>query len=155
MKKTQTAIALALLMLFSGYASAEDKLKPYVDRAKGFLSSFSSAAGESFYGLFPYLEKSVNENMNFLDRLVPAFKEYHWVFYLAVAFIVLATLSKLWENARHYVLNSVGGIILLLILIHVLGVEIEVTVWVLLFTALFGIPGVLFVVVMHYAGIVI
>ena len=152
MKKNPSAATL-LMFLLSGYACAEDKLKPYVDLVGGFFSNVGSFIGRFFYGLFPSLERSVNQNMTFLDGLLPAFKEYHWIFYLALAFFVLAILSKVWENARRYVMNSIGGIILLLILIHLFGVEIEVTVWVLLLTALFGIPGVLFVAILHYAGI--
>ncbi|MBN2015019.1 MAG: pro-sigmaK processing inhibitor BofA family protein [Candidatus Altiarchaeota archaeon] len=54
---------------------------------------------------------------------------------------------------KHFMINTIVGILLLLILIHVLGVGIQITILALIITAVFGIPGVIFIVMLHYLGI--
>ncbi|MBN2251935.1 MAG: pro-sigmaK processing inhibitor BofA family protein [Candidatus Altiarchaeota archaeon] len=93
--------------------------------------------------------------MKNLDSKFPPLKGFHWAFYLALFIAILAVLCKLWEKSQKYVINAVVGLILLLLLIHVLGVELRITLLSLILASLFGIPGVIFIVAMHYLGVVI
>lgn len=150
------ALALAtLLTIFSGYAFAEDKLKPYVDYLAKTIQGLASPLIRTFYNLFPSFEESLTAFMKSVDTTLPFLKDFHWLVYLAIFFVFMAILAKLWEMSKHYIINSVVGVILLLICIHILGVELKITLLTLLVTAIFGVPGVLFILIAHYMGIVI
>jgi hypothetical protein len=77
----------------------------------------------------------------------------YWLVYLAAFFAVFAVLAKLWSMGEHFVINTIVGLLLLLVLIHIFGVEIQITLLVLILTAIFGVPGVIFVLILHYLGI--
>jgi hypothetical protein len=150
------APVIAFLMIFlSGYAAAEDKLKPFIDYLAKMIQNLSAPLVRTFYSLFPTFEGSLTSFMRSLDRTLPFLKDYHWLVYLAMFFVLMAILAKMWEMSKHYIYNSIAGVILLLICIHILGVELKITLFTLLVTAVFGVPGVLFTLVMHYMGIVI
>jgi hypothetical protein len=152
--KKAPAIAF-LMVLLSSYAAAEDKLKPFIDYFAQMAQGLSSQAIRTFYSLFPSLEESMASFMGSLERTLPFLKDFHWAVYIAMFFIVIAILAKMMEMSKNYIYNSIVGMILLLICIHVLGVELKITLFTLLVTAVFGVPGVLFTLVMHYMGVVI
>jgi hypothetical protein len=150
------AFTIALLIVFlSSYASAEDKLKPFIDYFAKMIQGLSAPLVRTFYSLFPTFEESLSSFMGSLDRTLPFLKDFHWIVYLAMFFVLMAILAKMWEMSKHYIYNSIVGVVLLLICIHLLGVELKITLLTLLITAVFGVPGVLFILIAHYAGIVI
>lgn len=153
--RNRILIASILILYLSSFAAAEDKLKPVLDEIYGVIKTIAGKLGEIFFSFFPSFEDSLTKTMDFIDKNFPIMKDFHWVFYLAIFFAVMAILSKLWEISKHYIINSVIGIILLLILIHVLGVKIKITLLTLIMATLFGVPGVLFILILHYGGIVI
>jgi len=144
-----------LMVLLSGYAAAEDKLKPFIDYLTKIIQDLSAPLKRTFYSLFPTFEESLTSFMSSLDKTLPFLKDFHWLVYLALFFVLMAILAKMWKMSREYIYNSIVGVILLLICIHILGVELKITLLTLLITAVFGVPGVLFTLVMHYTGIVI
>jgi hypothetical protein len=148
-------VALVLIIYLSNFAATEDKLKPVIDEVCSIISAVSGGLGDIFFSLLPSFEDSLNEMMDFIDLTFPFMKDFHWVIYLAIFLAVMLVLSRLWKISRHYIWNSITGIILLLILIHPLGVEIKITLLTLIIVALFGVPGVLFTLIMHYFKIVI
>ena len=150
------ALAIVLLMvLLSSYASAEDKLKPFIDNLAKMLQGLSTPLIRTFYSLFPTFEGSLTSFMSSLDQTLPFLKDFHWLVYLALFFVLMAILAKMWEMSKQYIYNSIVGVVLLLICIHVLGVELKITLLTLLITAVFGVPGVLFILMAHYTGIII
>ena len=144
-----------LIVLLSGHAAAEDKLKPFIDNLAKMIQGLSTPLIRTFYSLFPTFEGSLTSFMSSLDQTLPFLKDYHWLVYLALFFVLMAILAKMWEMSKHYVYNSIAGVVLLLICIHLLGVELKITLLTLLITAVFGVPGVLFILIAHYTGIVI
>jgi hypothetical protein len=144
-----------LMVLLSGYAAAEDKLKPFIDYLSKTIQGLSNPLIRTFYSLLPTFEESLTSFMGSLDQSLPFLKEFHWLVYLAIFFTAMAILAKIWEMSKGYIYNSIAGVILLLICIHILGVELKITLLTLLITAVFGVPGVLFTLVMHYMGIII
>jgi inhibitor of the pro-sigma K processing machinery len=152
--KKAPAIAV-LMILLSGYAAAEDKLKPFIDYGTKMIQGVTDPLIRAFFSLFPTFEGSLTSFMGSLDQFLPFLKEFHWVVYLAMFFVMIAILAKMWEMSKHYIYNSIVGVILLLICIHVLGVELKITLMTLLITAVFGVPGVLFILLAHYTGIII
>jgi inhibitor of the pro-sigma K processing machinery len=152
--KKAPAIAF-LFLLLSGYASAEDKLKPFIDYAAKMIQGLTNPLVRVFYSLFPTFEESLTSFMGSLDQSLPFLKEFHWVVYLALFFVLMAILAKMWEMSKHYIYNSIVGVLLLLVCIHILGVELKITLLTLLITAVFGVPGVLFILIAHYTGIII
>ena len=148
------AVSLSILLL-CGFAAAEDKLKPFVDKTYSVIKEVDTRIGEFLFSLFPSFRESLNATMKSMDRVFPFIAGFHWVFYVAIFIGILATLSRLYDISKRYVINSILGIALLLIFIHVLGVELKITLLTLIITALLGVPGVLFVLILHYMGIVI
>ena len=138
--------------------SAEDKLKPALEQLYNATQQIVDKIQEIVYGFFPGLEASVEEiKALFLSSPVlewfPNLKGFFWLFYVAAFFAILAILAKVWSMSKHFIINSVVGIIILLILVHYFDVEIQVTILKLVIIAIFGIPGVLFVLIAHYLGI--
>lgn len=152
--KKAPAVAF-LMILLSGYAAAEDKLKPFIDYTAKTIQGLSNPLIRIFFSLFPTFEESLTSFMDSLDQFLPFLKEFHWLVYLALFLVLMAILAKMWEMSKHYIYNSIVGVVLLLICIHILGVELKITLLTLLITAVFGVPGVLFILLAHYAGIVI
>jgi hypothetical protein len=148
------ALVFSLLALCAS-VSAEDKLKPYLDRTYSVVHEFDTRVGELFFGFFPTFKESLASTMKSVDRVFPFIAGFHWVFYVATFIGILAMLSRLCEISKRYLINSVLGIALLLILIHVLGVELKITLFTLIAAALLGVPGVLLALLLHYTGIVI
>ena len=144
-----------LMVLLSGYAVAEDKLKPFIDNLAKMIQGLSDPLIRTFYSLFPTFEGSLTSFMSSLDQFLPFLKDFHWLVYLALFFVLMAILAKMWEMSKHYIYNSIVGVVLLLICIHLLGVELKITLLTLLITVVFGVPGVLFILIAHYTGIVI
>lgn len=145
---------LAAVLLLSSVASAEDKLKPLIDTFFNAIKSLADLITEAVFGLFPGLRQSLSADI--LAPIAvhfPWIRGFYWLFYLAVFFVVMAVIAKIWSMGQHFIVNTVVGLIILLILVHLLGVELKITVLVLVITAIFGVPGVIFVVLMHYVGI--
>jgi len=140
------------------FVSAEDKLKPVLEQLYDATQQIVDRVEEIVYGFFPGLEDSV-ENLKsiFLSSPVlewfPNLRGFFWLFYVAAFFAIMAIIAKVWSMSKHFILNSVVGIIILLILVHYFDVEIKVTLLKLALIAIFGVPGVLFVLIAHYLGI--
>jgi hypothetical protein len=147
-------VLLMGLMLLTSVACAEDLLKPLIDTFFGAIKALVDIIVSVIFGLFPGLKESLSA-----DILAPIAKDwpwirgFYWLIYLAAFFAVMAILAKLWSMGEHFILNTIAGLILLLILIHLFGVEIQITLLVLILTAIFGVPGVILVVILHYLGI--
>ena len=150
------AVFLILLMLsVTAYAApSEDKLKPFVERFYDFIKAIVNWFVQRIYGIFPPLESSVARENELMQKYMPFLAPYMWIFYLAAFFAIMAILAKLWVMSKRYIYNSIIGIIILLILVHVLGVQIKLSIITLGLIAIFGVPGVILVVILHYAGIV-
>lgn len=148
-------ITSILILYLSSFAAADDKLKPVLDEIYGVIKTIAGKLRDIFFSFFPSFEDYLTETMDFIDKNFPIMKDFHWIIYLAIFFAVMAILSKLWEISRYYIINSVIGIILLLILIHILEVKIKITLLTLIIVTLFGVPGILFILILHYCGIVI
>ncbi len=160
MKSTLSALLIISLLFLSVVqsVSAEDKLKPVLERLYNATQQIVDRVEKIAYGFFPGLEDSI-ENLTSIFLSSPVFewfpnlRNFFWLFYVAAFFAILGILAKVWSMSKHLILNSVIGIIILLILIHYLDVEIKVTLLKLALIAIFGIPGVLFVLIAHYLGI--
>jgi len=166
--KSKTLHFLIISLLFLSIVqsvSAEDTLKPILEDIYTIIKKLVNVTQqivdkilEILDGAFPGLETSV-ENLKalFLSSPVlewfPVLKEFLWIFYLAAFFAILAIIAKVWSISKRLIINTITGNILLLLLIHYFGVEIEVTVIALILVELFGVPGVLFVLIAHYLGI--
>jgi len=151
-------IASLFLLYVIQSVSAEDKLKPMIDRLNEATHKFVDKILEILYEYFPHLEESVKEvksgeYFSPVTDLLPFLKDIQWIFYVAAFFVIMAVLAKIWSISKQFIINSVAGIIMLLIAIHVFEVEIKVTLLKLVLIALFGVPGTLFVLVAHYWGI--
>ncbi|MBU4267025.1 MAG: pro-sigmaK processing inhibitor BofA family protein [Candidatus Altiarchaeales archaeon] len=159
--KSKTLHFLIISLLFLSIVqsvSAEDTLKPALEQLYNAVQQIVDKIQEIVYGFFPGLEVSVEEiKAIFLESPVlewfPIIQDYLWLFYVAAFFAILAILAKVWGMSKHFIINSVVGIIILLILVHYFDVEIQVTILKLAIIAIFGIPGVLFVLIAHYLGI--
>ena len=149
------ALLFSAVLLLIGCASAEDKLKPFVEETYKVIQQADKKVAVFLFSLFPSLQDSLDSTMHSIDVFLPFMKGFHWVFYLAGFIAFIAVFVKLWDMSKRYIINSIVGILLLLICIHVLGVELKITILSLLITALFGVLGVVFILVMHYIGVVI
>lgn len=151
---TMLVSILLVLFLLSATASAEDLLKPIIDDFFNAMKALVDVIAGFIFGLFPGLEESFKgDPLGPIAGFFPWIRSFYWLFYLAVFFAVMAVIAKLWGMGKHFIINTVVGILLLLILIHVLGVEMEITILTLIITAIFGIPGVIFILMLHYLGI--
>ncbi len=148
------ASSLALVFLALS-ASAEDKLKPFVDQSFNAIKQADDKVAGLVYSLFPSLKESLAGTIGSADRFLPFMKDFHWIYYLAGFIVIIAVLVKIWELGKHFLINSVVGILLLLICIHVLGVEIKVSLLTLLVTGILGVPGVLLILLLHYLGVAV
>ncbi len=146
-------ITLLSTLLIVSTASAEDKLKPILDSIYNAIKALVDKTGGIIFSIFPSLQNSIEGILNSIDNFLPFMKDFHWVYYILIFIAIIAILAELWHMSRYYIINSISGIIFLLILIHVVGVEIQVTLPVLVLIVLFGIPGVLLILILHYLGI--
>jgi len=159
MKKLIHLLIISLFFLsMLQSVSADDKLKPMLERLQEATQKFVDKILEILYGFFPHLEESVEEVKSGeyfepVTELLPFLKDLYWIFYVAAFFVILAVLAKMWSMSKRFIINSVAGIALLLIAIHVLEVDIKVTILKLILIALFGVPGTVFVLIAHYWGI--
>lgn len=153
MENKKLALSLLIIVLIST-ASGEDLLKPLIDDFFNAMKSLVDVIAGFVFGLFPGLEESfAGDPLGPIAGFFPWIRSLYWLFYLAVFFAVMAVIAKLWGMGKHFMINTIVGILLLLILIHVLGVGIQITILALIITAVFGIPGVIFIVMLHYLGI--
>ena len=159
--KSKTLHFLIISLLFLSIvqsASAEDTLKPALEQLYNAIQQIVDKIQEIVYGFFPGLEASVEGiKAVFLSSPVlewfPILHDYFWLFYVAAFFVIIAILAKVWSMSKNFIINSVVGIIILLILVHYFDVGIQVTILKLALIAIFGVPGVLFVLIAHYLGI--
>jgi len=74
---------------------------------------------------------------------------------IILAFIgaILAVLIYLfWKRMKRLLINSLVGIILLLVLQYVFMIDIPINMFTILVAALFGIPGVGTLLILHLGG---
>ncbi len=154
----KSLLIIFLIILLSAAVSAEDMLKPIIDTLFNAIKTLVNAILNFIYGFFPGLRESVN-NLLSGDLLWPISNQFpwvrslYWLFYLAAFFAIMAVIAKLWSLSKRYIINSIVGMILLLIIIHLFGVEIKITLLKLIIIAVFGVPGVIFILLLHYLGI--
>lgn len=154
----KSLLIIFLIILLSAAVSAEDMLKPIIDTLFNAIKTLVNALLNFIYGFFPGLKESVN-NLLSGDLLGPISNQFpwvrslYWLFYLAAFFVIMAVIAKLWSLSKRYIINSIVGMILLLIIIHIFGVEIKITLLKLIIIAVFGVPGVIFILLLHYLGI--
>ncbi len=159
MKITIKFLAVILLiLLLSIIVSADDKLKPIIDTFFNAIKAVVDAISGFIFGFFPGLEESINSllSRDFLwpvSEWLPWIRSLYWLFYLAAFFAIIAIIAKLWSLSKRYILNSIVGVLLLLILIHIFDVEMKITLLKLIITAIFGVPGVIFILILHYLRI--
>jgi len=159
MENASKFISLLLaLVLLSAVGSAEDKLKPLIDSFFNLMKAVVDAIAELVFEVFPGLEESINNLLSGdplwpISDWAPWIRSLYWLFYIALFFAIMAIIAKLWGMGKHFIVNTIVGILLLLILIHVLGVEMEISLLKLTITAIFGIPGVIFILILHYLGV--
>lgn len=148
-------LVLALSLSLCGFAAAEEKKGGYVDDFGRYLKEFDEKAGATFFRLFPNLEESLNKTTESIDGFMPFMRDYHWVIYLLLFFVVVGLLIKVWEESSHYLVNSLLGLILLITCIHLLEMKINVTLFGLIITLILGVPGVLVILALHYLGVTV
>jgi hypothetical protein len=143
------------------------------------INSIFDRITQNIYSFLPDIKDSFDGSANATSKL-PLPTEYSWIFYL-IAFLagltilsriwqmikgaslglinflkaltIITSFSNIWEIGKKLFENASIGIFLLLVIIHLLGVQLKVTVLILILTILLGVKGVLFVLVMHYLGI--
>ncbi|HEX54650.1 MAG: hypothetical protein DRO94_03075 [Candidatus Altiarchaeales archaeon] len=147
-----------ILTSLSIQASARDILKPMIDRFMEIMYLFFKKILAIIGLLFPSLDNSILKFLSSdllypLSEWFPFIRMFYPLLYLALFFTVIAIIAKLWSMSKRYAINSISGIILLIILIHGFGVEIEVTIPKIIISAIFGIPGVIFILILHYLEI--
>ncbi len=153
MKILNPILILLSAILTAPAVSAEDKLKPALDSIYNAIKTLADMIGGIIFSVFPSLENSIEGILNSIDKFLPFMKDYHWIFYILIFIAIMAILAELWRMSKYYIINSISGLIFLLILIHIFGVEISITLPALIMIVLFGIPGVLLILILHYLGI--
>jgi len=159
MENTSKFISLLLaLVLLSAMGSAEDLLKPLIDSFFNAIKAVVDIIAGFIFGVFPGLEESINNLLSGdllwpISDWAPWIRGLYWLFYIALFFAIMAIIAKLWSMGKHFIVNTIVGILLLLILIHVLGVEMKISLLKLTIIAIFGIPGVIFILILHYLGV--
>jgi hypothetical protein len=170
---------IVFLMILSVCAAAEDLNKTSDNPAAKIIIGTADRLTHTVTALFPSAEGSLNGTANTESQL-PLPKEYSWIFYLIAFLAGLTILSRIWQMIKGASLGLINflkalaimasfsnilgigkklfenasiGIFLLLVITHLLGVQLKVTVLVLILTILLGVKGVLFVLLMHYLGI--
>ena len=157
---------LICILFLSIYVSAEDQLKPVLDEISDSINIIFSdlfgniklvvdKIGEIFFGIFPGLDESL-ENLFFWDpeedylAWVVPLRGLFWMIYIAAFIVIAAIMVQLWQMSKRLAYNTVSGMALILLLIHVLGVEIKFTVFNVLLVVLLGVPGTLLILLFHY-----
>lgn len=140
-------------LLIASTVSADDRLKPILDTIYNAIKTLIDKLGGIISSLFPSLDKSIEGMLNLIYKFLPFMKDFNWIFYILLFVVILIILTELWDMSKYYIMNTISGVILLLILIHVLGVGIRVTLPAFILIILFGIPGVLLILILHYLGI--
>jgi hypothetical protein len=152
-RSAKLAVSSLMLATLTLSVAAEDKLKPFVDQSFNTVKQADDRIAGLLYSLFPSLQESVARTIVSADKFLPFMKDFHWIYYLAGFIAIIAVLVKIWELGKKFLINSVVGVLLLLICIHVLGVELKVSLLTLLVTGILGVPGVLLILLLHYLGV--
>ena len=74
--------------------------------------------------------------------------------YIVLGIILLALIYLFWKMLKKLIINSVIGIVLLLILHYVFLIEIPLRVTTLAVAALFGLAGVGSLLILHVGGLI-
>ncbi|GEM_PF-1048754 len=157
-KAFKIILLTALLLSLSMSACAEDKLKPLliglynsikvvVDMVAGLIFNLFPGLRESLYSLFFW--EPQEEYLSWVISLRSLF----WIFYIAAFIVLIAFLLQIWSLSKRYLYNTVTGLGILLVCIHLLEVELEFTLLNLILVVLLGIPGALIVIGFQYIGI--
>lgn len=155
-KKYFLVLFSILLMIHS--VTAEDQLKPIlegtynlikyvVDRVIDFLGSLFPGLWDSFVNLFVW--EPEEESMSWYGNIKPFF----WFLYVVAFIVIVIFLYQLWQLSVRYLYNAIGGLLVLLICIHLLNVDIGFSVLNLILILLLGIPGALIVLLFYYLGV--
>jgi hypothetical protein len=73
---------------------------------------------------------------------------------LAVVILFSKIIRKLASKFLLFILNGMGGLILLLILVYVFGVEIPIKLATVGAVLIFGLPGLGCLLILHYSGMI-
>ena len=74
--------------------------------------------------------------------------------YIIVGIVLIAFIYLFWKMIKKLIINSVIGIILLLILHYVFFIEIPINLTTMVVTALFGLAGVGSLLILHIGGMI-
>jgi hypothetical protein len=143
-------LAIGMILLTSaGTVYAQDLL----EEADKSLKDTDEAAGHMFFALFPGFESSLNSTLEEIDRNFSFMKDNHWIFYVIFLILVISFSIKVWEMSDGLFINSVLGIAAILIILHMFGIAVKITL--LRFSLIFilGLGGVLIVLAFHYLGL--
>ncbi len=157
-KAFRVIVLTTMLLSLCLSASAEDKLKPLLDGLYNSMKHVVDAVAGLLFSLFPGLRDSLHglffwePEEEYLSWVI-SLRSLFWIFYIAAFIVLVAFLLQLWSMSRRYLYNTITGIAILLICIHLLGVGIEFTLLNLMLVILLGIPGAVIVVAFHYIGV--
>lgn len=151
-------ISALIMILVINPVSAKDQLKPILEKVYNQIKEVVDFVSGYFEKLFPGLTNSVNnlfffelEDKNF--QWLSELRELIWLFYIAAFIVIIAFLIQLYQLSKHYLYNTIAGMVLLLICIHLLGVKIKFTILNLILVVLLGIPGAIITLAFHYLGV--
>jgi len=153
-----TLLILIILTLTITTVSAEDKLKPILEEAYNSIKKFIDRIADIIFDIFPGLRDSLyglffwepeEEYLSWVRSL----RSFFWLFYIAAFIVIIAFLMQLWSTSKRYLYNTITGLLILLICIHMLGVGLKFTVFNLILVVLLGIPGAIMVLIFYYLGL--
>jgi len=157
-KVFKVLLLTTILLSLSLSASSEDKLKPLLEGAYNSIKVVVDNVAGLLFGLFPGIRESLyslffwEPEEEYLSWVI-SLRSLFWLFYIAAFIVLIAFLLQIWSMSKRYLYNTITGIGILLICIHLLDVEIEFTLLNLILVVLLGIPGALIVIVFQYIGI--
>lgn len=141
-----------ILLILMHQVSANDTIGSATDKFFNAIKTLTGIISGIILFLFP-LKASLEIMEDSMFALFPFMKDMIWLAYLAIFLLIMAILEKLWEISKRLIINVIVGLILLLTITHVFGVDIQFSLMGMVVVMIFGVPGVLFVLLMHYLGI--
>ncbi|MEA1924860.1 MAG: hypothetical protein U9M95_03230 [Candidatus Altiarchaeota archaeon] len=147
-----------LLLSLSMSACAEDKLKPLLEGVYNSMKGVVDSVAGLIFNMFPGLRESLyslffwEPQEEYLSWVI-SLRSLFWLVYIAAFIVLIAFLLQIWSMSKRYLYNTITGIGILLVCIHLLEVEIEFTLLNLILVVLLGIPGAVIVIALQYIGI--
>jgi len=157
-KKGIFVLVLILFTLLAVDVAAEDRLKPALEGVYNSIKGVVDAVAGLLFNLFPGLKDSLMslfywEPQEAYLSWVISLRSLFWLVYVAVFIVLIAFLLQIWSMSKRYLVNTITGLLILLICIHLLGVPIGFSILNLILVVLLGIPGALIVIAFYYLGV--